>query len=1023
MIKASNINASNDYSHLYKDVSRCSELSIICDPSLHFALYGRRQGRDTLAKINSSIQRIFILAPSFMKQCGIGEYARYLKNEIERTGRSVTIVFNSIELFEFDEKELANSLILVNHGPGLFDGLNEKLSQGESTASMIHNLYKMMVIYKAYPLILLHSLVNDDHEIIGPRQQLILDSDIPKIVFIRSASENFFLPWLELGVSPVDGSAYNNSICSSNKIDRETRKEKIGFFGFFQYGGKDFDSLFHLISRLDAHLVGSVATANKGELSRFENKLNELNSTHDLGSGWVSDSELLTRLSEADYFYLPQNDYDYWNNSATARFVTNLERPLFLPPHQPFLDMEEGAIFAQLIDLPRIVAKYRTHHMYETAVNRVKAFREKSTLAQTIRNLFNNINQRITSVSTELLEDVNSLSYEKYYYLDPSQKKRFKDCLKPCIKGALSPSDEIFTSTFKLPQRVQKWKRHYEFTDLISPSGITSINEIYRAFTKADASLSSLLRLCVTLNNESSSDDLLTVIKESFEECSYAENGTIRAFDDIILLHNGNPLGELDFLGAKESIQKYLLLKDKFYSSISSGLEALPSRPNKLHNLSLIVGLPARCIATKLPGDCLNAIDFSCIDLQKSYVARLSWFLNQASRKGMALESMFVFDFPILEDVDPHCYTYYSEEFAVHDEELFVLLNATRKILKRDPSSFELIMHVRLLRDRGIRQLLMHLLEISPFPIKIINLHDAVALDQIRENFVKFIRQYRDPLFGSISMRNKYEVSRRNAYRLKLKIDHEMAGLQSEFKDNLIIYSWIYSKLSKLRFASSHFLASAEDSRNTPSAARTLSGLPLELLIGKRPIPLALRPNERLDLTTRLGKAVSDASVGIGYVSKRGAWILRGTASLTIKVDKSSIIDDSEKLNVLRLRVAFSRMLTELREALLNICIVQPSFDYYETYRMPANDSCAFSEFHASQLVSIDKQTDVIELRMPAIDYKREFLLMISTSPAPQERKAYLGSAMSQSLRLRSLTFNPQKEIPRDRKIELFLNG
>ncbi len=72
-----------------------------------------------------------MLCPSFFKRCGIAaEHARYLADCIEASGLETLRIRSTRELDRIPEKDLTDAVLIVNHGPGLFDGYNPELSRG-----------------------------------------------------------------------------------------------------------------------------------------------------------------------------------------------------------------------------------------------------------------------------------------------------------------------------------------------------------------------------------------------------------------------------------------------------------------------------------------------------------------------------------------------------------------------------------------------------------------------------------------------------------------------------------------------------------------------------------------------------------------------------------------------------------------------------------------------------------------------------------------------------------------------------
>ncbi len=354
-----------NYLNLFADVQELISLGIIDTAEQHYLHYGYRGGRDILTSLASSPpSRAFVLCPSFFKRCGIAEHSRYLADCIEASGLETHRVRTTAELKDFAAEKLRDSVVIVNHGPGLFDGYNPELSEGEATTDVIANLSSFFRRHNARPITFMHSLLDRDNREMFPRQQLWLESPIPIVTTIEAASAVFNILRVEHGMQPTPMPRLEE------RAARARDYPTIGFFGFFQWGGKNFDALFNVVQRLKGKLVGSVATGNLQDVEKLKQLIEEKGIRCDLGTGWVEDHELAQRLSEADYYYLPQLDYDHWNNSGTARLVMNFRRPVVLPPANPFLDLRDYAIFANENDLPALMAYMRDPKVYASACAR-----------------------------------------------------------------------------------------------------------------------------------------------------------------------------------------------------------------------------------------------------------------------------------------------------------------------------------------------------------------------------------------------------------------------------------------------------------------------------------------------------------------------------------------------------------------------------------------------------------------------------------------------------------------------------
>lgn len=750
------IPAPPDYAGTWTDVARARALSILADPDLHFTLYGRAQGRAVLPAMGPGVSRVVMISPSHGKRCGIGEYGCYLGQELAALGLEVTVVRSAEAALALGRDALCGTLVLVNHGPGLFDGLNPRLSQGGSTTGLLQALDRMRHGFGALPVVLQHSLLDADHDLLFSRQAQILDADIPKVTFVTAAGRHFFLPALELGISPVPLPDPPPDQRPDQRSDqrppagREDREEVIGFFGFFQYGGKDFDSLFHLARELRARLVGSIATSDAEDAARFEEVLEDLSLPHDFTTGWVKDTDLLSRLAEADYFYLPQNDYDHWNNSATARFVANLDRPLFLPPHQPFLDMTDGAILATREDLPRIAAHIREETQYARAVARVRAFRDRAAMRHTAKALCTGLVPRLSEMGSALLETPSACSAERFLELPWADQGRFARTL-----GADPDRPDSFPAPFRAPEQPQFWRKHYEAGDLIHPTLLETVHAIHRAVTRQAPPGAALLRLC------EGGQGFGTVVQAALRQ-ALEMRGTPFHEPQVVLLENGRAT-DWEKATTPAEIETFLTRKTDRRARIAAALEG-PGPLPPVSNVTELLLLPPEALRRRPAPVDLSALDWEHIQTPRRLGSRLNRLVAAANAEGIDLARHFVFDRLLPPAIAPRERSYVAEDFLYLDGTAF-LQGAIRRIDKRDPEVLEVLVLGALAQAQGKRAVLDHLLQRAEGRIAV----DGLDRPEVPD-VAQVLEVLRDPLFGLIEARNAYEVARRHAARWQARI-------------------------------------------------------------------------------------------------------------------------------------------------------------------------------------------------------------------------------------------------------------
>ena len=694
--------APDGYGAAWSDVARAAAFSVIRDPALHFALYGHAQGRAYLTRLGQGVRKVILIAPSYLKQCGIGEYGRYLASQFQAIGAEVRVERTSAAVLAMPDAELDQALVLVNHGPGLFDGLNPRLSQGESTATLIQNLDRLARDKGAVPVIIHHSLLDTDHHLLFSRQAQILNAPVAQVSFVSSGARHFFMTALELGLSPVDVPEH------AQDNDRAGRAEAIGFFGFFQYGGKDFDALIHLARELRAKLVGSVATVNPSEADKLREILDDSDVAHDFSTGWITDAQLMNQLIEADYFYLPQNDYDHWNNSATARFVTQIDRPLFLPPHHPFLDMADGSIFATKFDLPRIAAAIREPGRYARAVERVRAFRKRAAMVNTARALKDNLPALLAEMGEQLLLGPGQLSCERWLELSPAAQAEFRAAMgnpAPEAMAVLTPAP------WRVPAPLQFWRKHYELGDLVSGTVLESIHATYLAICKRPPSYHELHAVAGPLAEFGTPEVIpgADLMQAAIRAALEARGGPFHE-PEIVMLDQGLP-ADWESLTSAQGIAAFAVARAGRRATVAALLEASdtdgPDWRPQIRNLVDLLLLPPADIRRRHAVTDVSALDFDWIHQPRRLQDRLNRLLAAASEAGIALTEDFVFDLPIPDKVMPRVLHYAVQDFIHLDGDLFIL-QAVRALRKRDPLPIEGVVMRAMIASFGKRAVLRY---------------------------------------------------------------------------------------------------------------------------------------------------------------------------------------------------------------------------------------------------------------------------------------------------------------------------
>jgi len=918
----------------FTDADKFRGLSLIPNVQSHHSLYGISQGRDILEKIETTkISKVVLIAPSYGKQCGIGEYGRYLESCFKNIGKHAYSFRTSEELVNQSEHFLKDALVLVNHGPGLFDGLNPKLGQGESTHQLLQNLLKLRDS-GALPAILMHSLIDTDQDLLYSRQQMILNSEIPAITFITDASRNFYIPQVELGVSPVKKPKSANK----DRGERSTRQEVIGFFGFFQYGGKDFDALFHMVRSLRAKLTGSVATSNSDELDKFTHLLDSSDIPHELGSGWVSDKELAERLSKADYFYLPQNDYDYWNNSATARFVMNLDRPVFLPPHQPFLDVEEGAVFATTEDLPRIVSHYRQENEYTKAVKKSADFRKKADMKNTAKKLLSGVFSEFKEKSTESFVSANDTSLQRFLALSPERKILYLNTFG--IHESYNPdnlanliSNGVFSSVYKSVNKISFWRKHYNVDDFVHSSLLESVHCVYQNVCKRHIELAELTTIC-RYKKESKGKATAGALMSHALKNALSHRGFRRRF------HNPELAIYSNYISANEGH----ISPDSFENLITQNLQhqkeidALPLteityRPHINNVLEMIVQ-PISEINRRSYSIDLSVFDMEAILSSNNLYKRYNDFLTECTKNGVDIVEQAIVDQPVVREVEYNRFHYSLEDLYFHDDDLFVL-NAVRCLFKRDPFPIESFTLRNMLDTLGKKDVLTYL-SANRSNRAFLSFENISLVETLEEDFTRFAAVMRDPVSGGIEMRNRYCVEKRNNYRVWLSTKEALEGyLQQINNDSHALYSLYY-----------HLCNSESDFNLADTVVPEEGKIENWLMVdgtfmnsGKlEKSMLTLKPEVALNINN-ISVVNKDSLINFHKIEADGAWSNTGSSHLMFSMNDDDVDHETYEYSVsVRLRSYGSKMVPG-RQVRVSVVSNQPDAEKIEAKGVLADDA------------------------------------------------------------------------------------
>lgn len=777
-----------NYAETFADVAALVSMGLVASAEQHFDLYGHVQGRDVLATFaETKPTTAFVLCPSFFKRCGIGEHSRYLAQSIETSGFTVYPVRSTADLAQFSDEQLRDAVLIVNHGPGLFDGYNPELSEGEATVDLLATLRRYFISHNLRPLLFMHSLLDRDNTVMFPRQQMALEFPIPVVTTIEAAARTFNIPRVEHGMQPIGLPAPPTK--ATNARDLPT----IGFFGFFQWGGKNFDALFEGAQKIKAKLVGSVATGSNNQVGMLKKLIEEKGIQCDIGTGWVEDFELAARLNEADYYYLPQHDYDHWNNSGTARFVMNFGRPVIVPPHKPFLDLRSFVVFANDEDLPQVMAHLRSSSHYERASDRVKEYGKLHAMPQEMARLASEPHTIAVASGIENFLDVNETCAVKLLQLDLPQLQARVRHISPGLAGELesaASTPERMAEIRRLQQLdpgnyasdrmivlpLQYWRKHYDISDLIFQDRLDGFYAAFRALLKREPDLHDLARFggrywpAERRSDSSFIEDALRLISHL-----KAVGHTLEFAAQVQLYHQGKllttdallqPSLAAELAARYEKTARLLALPvprdevDDYTSTFYNIVQILPTHPDLLQGLLQSAAQNANVSA-----------DFSRVSRIRHPFQRFVAISDCLATVGAKLTDVFVIDQANVRPISISRNKYSLAEFWLLDGDDF-LFDAVGCLLKRAPLAAELYQLEDLLQNSGRMGVLKYLLAHSACQARIVDLSEYNE-DRLRSDAISCTtvgRELRSVYAGGWDQRNAYLEACRNTRRFWLNI-------------------------------------------------------------------------------------------------------------------------------------------------------------------------------------------------------------------------------------------------------------
>lgn len=767
------------YLSMFADVRLLIELGVMSSARQHYELYGFRQGRDVLMSLAEvAPSRAIVLCPSFFKRCGIGEHARYLADCLEAAGLETFRIRSTRELARMPHDLLRDAVLIVNHGPGLFDGYNPELSEGEATMDLLVTLRDYLARVNLRPVVFMHSLLDRDNEVMFPRQQLLLNFPIPVATTIEAAARAFNIFRVEHGLQPIATIAQRPF--KPNQRDYPT----IGFFGFFQWGGKNFDALFDVARVLKAKLIGSVATRDHHQVQQLRKMLEERDIVCDLGTGWVEDTELAARLAEADYYYLPQHDHDHWNNSGTARFVMNFGRPVIVPAHSPFLDLREVAIFADEGDLPAVLAWMRDETTYKEACQRTSRYAERHPMAHEMPKLAKALHEIASESGAANFVSDNLFTTFSLAGLEAPRLaarvahrtgKRLEETSDAAELGALRDANpQSFALAYPFVEEVRYWRRHFELEEFFYPTAAETCFAIYRMVLKRDPSFIEFGLATSELAGTKGAVPVAAVLKLLMRVCG-REPGM--DFAGPVELYDRGAFIDPPTL-ASQDLQAHL---ERRIAHRLAVCEALPpvevpafGRPADRNLFQILMlrddwvdpALGAVIAASGAVGSVKG------VGAAQDLLARYMAACESLAKSGLRTGDIFLQDEPLPSAVDYGRAVYSISDFWPMRGAEFVI-HLIRCLRKRDPFPSEMWSLRALLENRGKLATIREVMAMPGSNGRVIDSDQSALVDDLQARASQLgtlVSRFRSAYSGGWDLRNDYLERKRNLSRLQLRL-------------------------------------------------------------------------------------------------------------------------------------------------------------------------------------------------------------------------------------------------------------
>jgi len=321
---------------------------------------------------------VVLVCPSWGTSCGIAEHTRHVIEGLGRAGITATVVRSARDAHRFTKDAENVRHVIAQHEFSFFDGINSRLTAGETTAALVAELTSIASGRPDVSVdLFMHTVVQDGPML--PTQQFIRESGLRLHAFTVTGAAALDCGFLELGVHEteiVPQARHDSDFTIGNFGFLATHRMVDGYIDLCRSTGSALVANFHIPPENFPFPPEQVREA-------LVRHLEASNVRHDLATDFMPEDELLGFLSRADCFFMPRADVGTLSASGSVRLVMNFGRPIIVNPASCYTDLAEVCLMAEtpaeaveIVNLLRRSADYRAQ-----AEARVRAFRDRNRMS------------------------------------------------------------------------------------------------------------------------------------------------------------------------------------------------------------------------------------------------------------------------------------------------------------------------------------------------------------------------------------------------------------------------------------------------------------------------------------------------------------------------------------------------------------------------------------------------------------------------------------------------------------------